>query len=354
MNRKLRIAAAAAVAGGALVGASTAAAQNATGAGASFPSKAYQYWCATYGGCSYNSVGSTAGIRSLIGKTVDFSASDAELTADQLAQAGGSVTYIPTLIGAITVPVNIPGVTGNKLKITGNTLGQIFAGDIKDWAALGNSAPFKADNKGVKLPAAPITVCVRSDGSGTSFAFSRYLTKVSPSFKAKVNFSQSPPWAPGGTVVKSPQNVGVANCVKSNTNSIGYVDLGDTINAGLVGNAAAIGLPKSGPYTLPSVKTMEAAGKTQKVWNPKLLQDFSAAPSPNAKQKKAGVGQPYPIVATTWLLFRPGGKNNQLAKTIASKFLSKQYQADLPKLGFAPLPGEMLKRSGAALATVPN
>ena len=354
MNRTLRIAAAAAAVGGGLAFAGTAVAQNATGAGASFPSKAYQYWCATYGGCSYSSVGSTAGINSWIRKTTDFSASDAELTQAQKDQAGRPVTYIPTLLGAVTVPVNIPGVAGNKLKITGDALGQIFAGDIKDWAALGNTPTFKKDNKGVKLPAAPITVCVRSDGSGTSFAFSRYLTKVSPSFKAKVNFSQSPPWAPGGTVVKSPQNVGVANCVKSTANSIGYVDLGDVINAGLVGNVMAVGHPKKGPYVLPSLKTITDAGKTQKSIRPDLLQDFSAAPAPTAKQRKAGIGEPYPITITTWLLFGPNGKNNVLGKTIAQKFLSAQYQKDLGNLGFAPLPGPVLKQAGALLAQVPN
>ncbi len=197
-------------------------------------------------------------------------------------------------------------------------------------------------------------MCVRSDGSGTSFAFSRYLTKVSPSFKAKVNFSQSPPWAPGGTVVKSPQNVGVANCVKSTANSIGYVDLGDVINAGLVGNVMAVGHPKKGPYVLPSLKTITDAGKTQKSIRPDLLQDFSAAPAPTAKQRKAGIGEPYPITITTWLLFGPNGKNNVLGKTIAQKLLSAQYQKDLGNLGFAPLPGPVLKQAGALLAQVPN
>jgi phosphate transport system substrate-binding protein len=350
VNRTLRIAAIAAVAGGSLATAGTAVAQNATGAGASFPSKAYQYWCATYGGCSYNSVGSTAGIRSWIGKTVDFSGTDAVVTPEQLAQGGGQITYIPTLLGAITVPINVAGVTGSRVNLTGDVVGQIFAGDIKDWS----DPKLKANNKGIKWPAAPITVCVRSDGSGTSFAFSRYLTKVSRSFQQKVNFSQSPPWAPGGTVVKQPQNVGVANCVNSNQNSIGYVDLGDAINAGQQGKIVAIGRPKGGPFVKPSPKSTTAAGLVQRAIKPDLTVDFSAGPLPTAAQKKQRIGNPYPIVSTTWLIFRPDGKNNALGKQVAKNFLSARYQKDLARLGFAPLPRNLQAAAVKRLATVPG
>jgi phosphate transport system substrate-binding protein len=344
--------AATSVAGLVLVGAASALGA-VTGSGATFPRIAYENWCRDSGLCSYTAKGSSGGITDLTNGVVDFAGSDATLT-DQQAQAlqsrrGTGIYYFPTLLGAITVPTNVSGVN-SRLKLDGKTVGGIFAGDITTW----NDKAIAATNKGVKLPNASITVCVRSDGSGTSFGFSRYLTKVSPSFKSKVNFGQTPPWT-APNVVKQPGNPGVANCVKSNDNSIGYVDLGDAINAGLTPKLAAIGKSQTKKangknqrttvYVLPSVKSIQAAGGI-KTLKPDLTIDFSASPAKGA----------YPIVVTTWILgfnnYGTAGKAGALqgVRELLNYVYSKNAQNKLAALGFAPLPDNIVKAAKLQVA----
>lgn len=340
MNRTLRIAAVAAVAGGSLVAAS--AAHGATTAnGASFPQVAYQQWCGESGLCSYAGGGSSTGIRSMIAKSVDWAGTDATLTDEQLAQLGGTVKYFPTLLGAITVPVNIPGVVGRKLNLDGKTLGDIFAGAVTTW---NNRAITKA-NKGLRLPASPITLCVRSDGSGTSFGFSRYLTKVSPTFAKTVNFSQTPPWK--GTISRAPQNPGVLNCVKNTPNSIGYVDLADVLRGSYYDNVANIGKSevvkrkRQTVYVRPTTKSISLAGNMKSL-KPDLTIDFSASPAVGA----------YPITVTTWVIAVPGRPKNAEVKQVLNYFYGAKAQGQLQSVGFAPLPQAVRKagiRAAAAL-----
>lgn len=341
MNRTLRIAAVAAVGAGSLVGAASAMGA-ATGSGATFPAIAYQQWCGESKVCSYTPKGSSGGIRDLTNKTVDWAGSDAVLTPQQLAAIGGQVRYFPTLLGAISVPVNIAGVVGNKMKLDGKTLGDIWSGKITTW----NAGPIKALNKGVALPAAPIVLCVRSDGSGTSYGFSNYLAKVSPTFKSTVGFaSQTPNWP--ATAVKSPGNPGVANCVKNTPNSIGYVDLGDSIRAGLQTNVVAIGkseVTKKGRQTvfiLPSPKTIALAGELKTI-KPTLDVDLSNSAAPGA----------YPITITTWVLAVPGRPKNNEVKDVLGYFYGNTAQGQLVGLGFAPLSGKLRKAAIAAAATL--
>jgi phosphate transport system substrate-binding protein len=337
--------------GGALVlGAATALGAT-TGSGSSFARVAYQNWCQSLGSCSYASTGSGAGLAALGAKTVDFAGSDAIPTPDQLSkiQAAGGGTqplFFPTLLGGISVPVNVSGLKG-RLRFDGNTLGRIFDGEITTW----NDPAIKKQNPGVKLPSSPITVCVRSDASGTSFGFSRYLTKVSPSFKAKVNFSQTPPWT-APNLQKGPQNPGVANCIKSNSNSIGYVDLADANNAGLAGQVSAIGksqvvkvkVKKKGKtttvsqrkvvYIVPNGKSISLAGNLPS-YPANLLVDPSASNVPGA----------YPIVITTWVVAY--GNYSAAGKDLAGvkQFLNYAYskgQSQLLGLGYAPLPDRLL------------
>lgn len=345
MNRTIRIAAAAAVGAGSLVGAASAMAQT-TGSGATFPQIAYQKWCGESKVCSYTGKGSSGGIRDLTNKVVDWAGSDATLTEQQLAAIGGQVRYFPTLLGAISVPVNIPGVVGNKMKLDGKTLGDIWSGTITTW----NAAPIKALNKGAALPASPIVLCVRSDGSGTSFGFSNYLSKVSPTYRSKIGFgSQTPNWPAGA--VKSPGNPGVANCVKNTPNSIGYVDLADSIRAGLQTNVTAIGkseIVKQGKktvrktvYVLPSPTSISKAGDVKTI-KPTLDIDFTNSPAPGA----------YPITITTWVLAVPGRPNNGKVKDTLGYFYGNTAQGQLTSLGFAPLPGKLKKVAIAAAATL--
>lgn len=346
MNRTIRIAAAAAVGAGSLVGAASAMAQT-TGSGATFPQIAYQKWCGDSKVCSYTGKGSSGGIRDLTNKVVDWAGSDAVLTEAQLAAIGGQVRYFPTLLGAISVPVNAPGLVGNKLKLDGKVLGDIWSGTITTW----NAAPIKALNKGLALPANPIVLCVRSDGSGTSYGFSNYLSKVSSTFRTKVGFgSQTPAWP--ASAVKSPGNPGVANCVKNTPYSIGYVDLADSIRAGLQTNVAAIGkseVVKQGKKTvrktvfiLPSSATISKAGNLNTI-KPTLDIDLTNSAAPGA----------YPITITTWVLAVPGRPKNPQVKDTLGYFYGATAQGQLEGLGFAPLPSK-LKKAAIAYAAALN
>lgn len=350
MKGIFRSAAIAGVAVGAVLGVGTASAAI-TGAGATFPRIAYENWCRDSGLCSYQGVGSSRGIQSFTGGTVDIAGSDATLTDAQLAdlaskRGGVKPLYFPTLLGAITVPVNIPGVVGNAMHLDGRVVADIFDGAVTTW----NDRKITKTNPKLKLPAAPITVCVRSDGSGTSFGFSRYLTKVSPSFRSAVNFGQTPPWkAPN--LIKQPGNPGVASCVKSNPNSIGYVDLGDALNAGIATNVTSIGRTdvirgkRLTRYIRPSVQTISAAGNL-KTLKSDLTIDFSASPATGA----------YPIVITTWILaysdYGAAGKSSSLpdVKAFLNYAYSSAAQGKLPSLGFAPLPKPVVTAAKKQLA----
>ena len=315
MNRTLRNAALATAAGLSLVGTASAMAAT-TGSGATFPSIAYQQWCGDSQLCSYTPVGSGSGIKALAAKTVDFAGSDVQMSDAQVATFGGDkVTYIPTLYGAISIPVNIPGVVGNKLKLSGANLGDIFSGTVTSW----NDKSIVKNNPGVKLPASPITVCVRSDASGTSGNFSNFLAKVSPNFKSKVSSggqNQTPAWA-APALQSAAGNAGVANCVSSNSNAIGYVDLGDAIRAGLQKNVAAVSsYGKKNTFVLPSTKSIQIGGTPTAAQNAKikagdLKMDFTASPNAGA----------YPITTTTFILVRAGMPDNGNVSKVLSYFL---------------------------------
>lgn len=346
MNRTLRTIALTSAAGLSLVGTATAMAAS-TGSGATFPSIAYQQWCGDSGLCSYTPVGSGSGIKALAAKTVDFAGSDVQMSDAQVATFGGDkVTYIPTLYGAISIPVNIAGVTGNKLKLDGPVLGAIFDGTVATW----NDKSIAALNKGVKLPASPITVCVRSDASGTSGNFSNYLSKVSKTYKTKVSAggqNQTPAWT-APNLVKGNGNAGVASCVTSNDGSIGYVDLGDAMRSGLTKNIAAVkGNYKGAPFIIPSTKSIQLAGtptaaQTAKIKAGDLKVDLTASPNKGA----------YPITTTTFILVRAGMPDNGNVSKVLSYFLSPKAQSQLGGLGFVPLSGALRTGANKALANL--
>ncbi len=346
MNRNLRNVALASVAGLSLVATGSALGAT-TGSGATFPAIAYQTWCGDSGLCSYTGKGSSSGIKDLAAKTVAFAGSDVIMTQAQVDSfKGAKVTYIPTLYGAISIPVNIPGVVGNKLKLDGPVLGAIFDGTIAAW----NAPAIAKLNKGLKLPASPITVCVRSDGSGTSGNFSNYLSKVSKTFKAKVSAggqNQTPAWT-APNLVKGNGNAGVASCVSSNSNSIGYVDLGDAMRSGLTSNVAAIRANyRNAPFVIPSTKSIQLAGtptkgQAAKIAGGDLKIDLTASPNKGA----------YPITTTTFVLVRAGMPDNaNVAKTL-SYFLSPAAQSKLGSLGFVPLSGALRVGANKALSNL--
>jgi len=201
----------------------TASAQGSiTGAGASFPFPLYSKMFAEYKksasvDVNYQSVGSGAGQKQILERTVDFGASDNAMSDDSMKDAPGKLIHIPTAIGAVVPSYNLPGVT-TPLKFTGKVLADIYLGKIKTWG----DKSIAALNPGVTIPPLPITVARRSDGSGTTYVFADYLSKVSSEWKSKVGVGNSLQW-PTGTGAKG--NDGVAGVVKSTPGAIGYVEL---------------------------------------------------------------------------------------------------------------------------------
>ncbi len=204
----------AALAGGA------AQAANLSGAGATFPAPIYAKWAETYKaqtgtGLNYQAIGSGGGIKQINAKTVDFGASDKPLKLDVLNSSG--LFQFPTVVGGVIPVVNIPGVSAGEIKLSGSVLADIYLGEIKRW----NDPKIAQLNPGVKLPGMPITVVHRSDGSGTSFLFTTYLSMKNPAWAAKVGGNDSVEW-PTGQGGKG--NDGVAAFVRQTVGSIGYVE----------------------------------------------------------------------------------------------------------------------------------
>jgi phosphate transport system substrate-binding protein len=210
----------AAIAAGAVITFSSAVAADITGAGATFPYPIYAKWAEEYkkasgNGLNYQSIGSGGGIKQIKAKTVDFGASDMPLTADELNSEG--LMQFPAIMGGVVPVVNLEGVAPGQLKLTGQVLADIYLGKIAKW----NAPEIASLNAGVKLPAEDITVVHRADGSGTSFLFTDYLSKVNADFKSKVGAGTAVKWPTG---VGGKGNEGVAANVQRIKNSIGYVE----------------------------------------------------------------------------------------------------------------------------------
>src|SRR5579872_5983839 len=191
-----------------------------SGAGATFPAPLYAKWAQTYRtqtnvAVNYQPIGSGGGIKQIEAKTVDFGASDKPLKPEDLDKNG--LYQFPTVMGGVTPIVNAPGIAAGQLKLTGAVLADIYLGAVKRWS----DAPITALNPGMKLPNLPITVVHRSDGSGTSFLFTSYLSMENPDWKAKVGASDSVQWPTG---IGGKGNDGVTAFVKQTEGAIGYVE----------------------------------------------------------------------------------------------------------------------------------
>jgi phosphate transport system substrate-binding protein len=213
--RSLRALAAAAV-----LAAPIAHADEVTGAGATFPAPIYMKWGEDYAKAgndklNYQGVGSGAGVTQIINRTVDFGASDSPVATEKLVKEG--LLQFPAVIGAVVIVVNIPGVDGNQVNLTGPVLADIYLGRIRMWDA----PEIKALNPTLNLPKAPIAPNYRADASGTTSIFTNYLAAVSPDFKEKIGAANSVPWKTG---VGAPGNAGVAAGVKNIKGGIGYVE----------------------------------------------------------------------------------------------------------------------------------
>jgi phosphate transport system substrate-binding protein len=302
--------------------ANVAFAQDVTGAGASFPAPVYSKWADAYNKATgarinYQSVGSGAGIKQINAKTVDFGASDMPLTDDVLAKDG--LVQFPTVIGGVVPVVNVKGIVGGQIKLTGQVLGDIFLGKIKSW----DDAALKALNPGVSLPDEQIAVVRRADGSGTTFLFTNYLSKVNAEWKAQVGEGTAVKW-PTGAGGKG--NEGVAAFVSRLPNSIGYVEYAYAKQ----NKMAYVQLANAdGKYVSPDDSTFKAAAAGAD-WNKTFYQVLTAQPG----------AQSWPITGATFILMHKAQDKPANAAN-ALKFFDWAYaNADdmAAQLDYVPLP----------------
>ena len=295
------------------------------GAGATFPYPMYSKWFSEYNKLhpdiqfNYQSIGSGGGIRQVLAGTVDFGATDGPMTDEQLAQAKTKILHIPTVLGADVPAYNIPGVT-EELKFTPELLANIFLGKITSW----NDAALAKANPGVNLPNQPIIVIHRSDGSGTTYIFTDYLSKVSTDWKNQVGKGTSVKWPVG---LGGKGNEGVAGMIRQMQGSIGYVELIYAVN-----NHIAYGSVKNagGQFVKASLESVTAAAASVK----SMPADFRVSIT-NAPGKDA-----YPIASFTWLLIPTPSKDRAKGKIIADflNWMVEDGQKMTADLSYAPLP----------------
>jgi phosphate transport system substrate-binding protein len=315
------------VAASLLVSATPVAAQNViVGAGASFPAPLYAKWAEAYNKATgvkvnYQSVGSGAGLKQIQGKTVDFGASDMPLTPEQLAKDG--LVQFPTVIGGVVPVVNVPGIKPGELKMTGQLLADIYLGKIKNW----NDPAIANLNPGVKLPDQAIATVNRADGSGTTFIFTNYLSKVSPEWKAQVGEGTAVKWV-GGLGGKG--NEGVSAFLQRVPGAIGYVEYAyakqNKLSHVLMKNA-------EGEFVAPSAESFKAAAASAN-WGNGFYEILTNEP---------GKGS-WPITGATFILMhKVQDKPENAAATI--KFFDWAYKSGsemAQELDYVPLPGNVV------------
>jgi phosphate transport system substrate-binding protein len=309
------------------------------GAGATFPNPMYSKWFSEYHKLhsevqvNYQSIGSGGGIRQVIAGTVDFGASDMPMTDKQLQEAKTKILNIPTVLGADVPAYNIPEVRG-ELKFTPEALAGIFLGKISKW----NDKAITSVNPGVNLPDKEIIVVHRSDGSGTSFIWTDYLSKVSPEWKSQVGADTSVKWPVG---LGGKGNEGVAGSIRQLAGSIGYVELiyavQNKITYGSVRNSA-------GTFVKASLESVTGAAASA----PKMPDDFRVSIT-NAPGKDA-----YPISSFTWLLIPAQAKDPAKGKILADflNWMVSDGQKMTAELSYAPLPENVAAKVREAIKQV--
>jgi len=328
-----------------VAGAIPALAQDLTGAGATFPYPIYSKWFSDYAAktgvkINYQSIGSGGGIRQLSEQTVDFGATDAPMSDAELAKAkGGAVMHVPTVLGAVVVTYNVPELK-RPLRLDGTTLADIFLGRITKW----NDARLVALNPGVKLPASDILVVHRSDGSGTSYVFTDYLTSVSADWAAKPGKGKEVQWPVG---LGGKGNEGVTGQIKQLPGSIGYVELAYARQNKL---AFADIRNAKGEFVTPTIGAVTAAAAAAAAALPATT-DYRIS-IVNAAGKGA-----YPISSFTWLLVYRNQPDAVKGKKLIDfvRWALTEGEKSAPTLDYAPLPAAMARQllkqlSGVSLA----
>lgn len=295
------------------------------GAGATFPYPMYSKWFSEYHTAhpdieiNYQSIGSGGGIRQVLAGTVDFGASDGPMTDEQLSQSKVKILHVPTVLGAVVPAYNVPGV-GGELKFTPEVLSGIFLGKITNW----NDKAIGSANPGVKFPDQPIIVVHRSDGSGTTYIFTDYLSKISSEWSGSVGKGTSVKWPVG---LGGKGNEGVAGVVRQMQGAIGYVELiyavQNKIPYGSVKNAA-------GNFVKASLDSVTSAAGSMKTMPADFRVSITNAPGKDA----------YPISSFTWLLIPVQSKDAAKGKIIVDflNWMVADGQKMTAALTYAPLP----------------
>ena len=298
-----------------------------TGAGATFPFPIYAKWAEAYKketniGLNYQSIGSGGGIRQIKAKTVAFGATDAPLKGEELTKEG--LIQFPTVMGGVVPAINVAGIEAGKLKLTGQLIAEIYLGDIKKW----NDPKIAALNAGVTLPDASINPVYRSDGSGTTFVWTDYLSRVSPDWKTKIGANQSVQWPVG---IGGKGNEGVSASVKQVANSIGYVEYAyakqNKLAFALVQNA-------DGNYPAPDDKAFQAAAANAN-WN--------EAPGFGISLNNQKGAQAWPITSATFILIHAKPEKPEEAQA-ALKFFDWAYKSGdqlATGIDYVPLPSNV-------------
>ena len=315
----------------------SATAQQLSGAGATFPAPLYQRWAVEYNKLhpkvqvNYQAVGSGAGVKQFIQGTIDFGASDAAMSDEEIAKVKQGAVMIPATAGSIVVAYNLAGVA--DLKLSRDAYVGIFLGKVQKW----NDPAIAKDNPGVKLPELPINVAVRSDGSGTTFVFTKHLAAINKGFADEVGTDKSVTW-PVGAGGKG--NEGVTALIKQTPGTVGYVEYGYAVNNGL---SMASLQNKSGNFVKPT--DASGAATLANVTFPENLRVWPDDPSG---------AEDYPIATFTWLLLYK--KYSDAAKLQALKDFVVYGLTDGQKfsaeLGYIPLPAAVVEKSKAALASI--
>ncbi|HEX9033819.1 MAG TPA: phosphate ABC transporter substrate-binding protein PstS [Streptosporangiaceae bacterium] len=314
------------------------------GAGSTFAAPMYQQWAGQYKAShgvqiNYQAIGSGGGISEFTQGVVNFGATDAPMSSTEQAAAQGGVgsvvLHIPMIIGAIAMIYNEPSVKG--LKLDGTTLADIYLGKIKKW----NDPAIKALNPGVKLPSDVIQPVERSDSSGTSYAFTSYLTAISPTWASQVGTSKSPSWPTGTGATGSS---GVAAAVQQTKGAIGYVEYGYATQ----GHIPFASLKNSaGQFVAPSTASTNAASAAATYPTDLTKLTFSL--------NNSSASGAYPLVTPTYVLIAQKQKDPALGKKLTAWLewdLASAQQSEVTKLGYAPLPAKLISLDLAALKTV--
>jgi phosphate transport system substrate-binding protein len=305
-------------------------AQQITGAGSTFVYPVLSAWAADYqkqsgASVNYQSIGSGGGVAQIKAGTVDFGATDQPLDPAELASAG--LAQFPVVIGGVVPVVNIAGIQSGKLRLTGPVLADIYAGKIKSW----NDPAIARLNAGVALPASHITVVHRSDGSGTSFNFTHYLSQVSASWKSSPGEGKSVAWPTG---VGGKGNEGVAGYVKQIPNSIGYVEYAYVLQNHM---AYALLQNSAGSFVAPSAVSFQAAAASADWKNAKdFFLVMTNAPGADA----------YPITATTFIVMHRKASDKARSDAALSFFrwALEKGQPQAQKLDYVPLPADLVQQ----------